>query len=341
MQHVALGSLSRVDAREIWKNEAADFTPWLAMNIDLLAAALGIDLEVEATEVDVGDFRIDIVARDTSTGHGVIVENQLAPTDHSHLGQLLTYAAGHKAQAMVWIAPRFRDEHRQVLDWLNDNTTEDINFFGVEIELLRVNDSPPAPHFKLVAEPNEWAKATKKPAGEPTERGIADQRFFTAILERFKQDRPYATSASRVGPQSWFGFSGGRSGFQLNWAIFGGTQLRVELYIDAGEREANKAYFDHLNQRRNAIESATGMPLVWERLDNRRASRIAAEFSRSIDRAGSDEDPEAVVWAAATMVRFYDAFHPILKALPPAPSLTALPATDASGADVDELTTSE
>jgi hypothetical protein len=316
MDDAGLGSLSRVDAREVWKNEATDFTPWLAAHIDLLGAAMGVDLEVEATEVDVGDFRIDIVARDTSTGHGVIVENQLAPTDHTHLGQLLTYAAGQKAAAMVWIAPRFRDEHRQVLDWLNDNTTEDINFFGVEIELLRVNDSPPAPHFKLVAEPNEWAKATKKPAGEPSERGIADQRLFSAILEQFKQKRPYATSASRVGPQSWFGFSGGRSGFQLNWSIFGGDRLRVELYIDVGDREENKAYFDHLLGRRSAIESAIGIDLVWERLDNRRASRIAAELPRAIDRTNSDEDSEAIAWAVDSMVAFYDSLHPVLKALP-------------------------
>ena len=150
-----------------------DFTPWLHENIGLLAEAIGFDLEATGREVAVGDFSVDVVGRTVPDGRSVIVENQLAPTDHSHLGQLLTYASGLDAAVIVWLAPRFRDEHRQVLDWLNGHTTDGVDFFGVELELLRIDDSSPAPHFKLVAQPNEWTKSTREPDDQRALRATA------------------------------------------------------------------------------------------------------------------------------------------------------------------------
>jgi hypothetical protein len=196
-----LGSLSRIDARAVWIDEARHFTPWLAQNLAVLGEALGLDLQLVETEVHVGDFSVDIVARDLSSGHQVIIENQLERTDRGHLGQLLTYAAGQDSAMVVWISPVFRDEHRQALDWLNANTGEGRNFFGVEIELLQINDSPPAPHFKIVSQPNEWAKATNASTGQaaPSELGLRYQKFFRGVLERFKELRPGVTSGSRVG----------------------------------------------------------------------------------------------------------------------------------------------
>lgn len=309
-----LGQLTRIDAREIWKHEAIDFTPWLASNIALLGEALGLELVVEATEVHVGDFSVDIVATDSSTGHRVIIENQLSSTDHSHLGQLLTYAAGQKASAMVWIAPRFRAEHREAMDWLNSNTVEDVGFFGVEMELLRIGDSPPAPHFKLVAQPNEWAKATKVGPPGTSEKGLVYQRFFSAVLEQFLELRPHVTSARRVGTGNWFGFAAGRSGFSFNWSLpMGGDQVRVELYIDTEDRDANKAHLDQFEGRQEELTTVLGLPVVWERLEQRRASRIASYHP--VDRLHPDTDATAIRWAAEAMVRYVDVFRPLVKAL--------------------------
>ena len=142
-----LGRLTRIDARSVWQHEALDFTPWVRANIDTLSEALGMELELPETEVPVGNFSCDVVAQEVGTGHRVIIENQLEPTDHSHLGQLLTYAAGLNARGVVWIAPQYRAEHRQAIGWLNANTGEDLVFFGVEVELLQIGDSPYAPHF--------------------------------------------------------------------------------------------------------------------------------------------------------------------------------------------------
>jgi hypothetical protein len=317
-----LGRLVRIDAREVWTHEAHDFTPWLHDNISLLAEALGFDIEATGREVAVGAFSVDVVGRTTPGGRPVIVENQLAPTDHSHLGQLLTYASGLDAAVIVWLAPRFRDEHRQVLDWLNAHTVEGIDFFGVELELLRIDESPAAPHFKLVAQPNEWAKTTREAAAattQPTERGLRYQRFFEALLTGFKQQRPNLTSASRVGPDSWFGFSGGRTGFGFVWSITGGSRARVELYIDTGDQATSKALFDALKTGEPELAEKLGSKLEWERLDNRRASRVATY--RSVpDQPPLDDNAELQAWAISTMVRWNDVLRPIIKQLVPLPA---------------------
>lgn len=142
-----LDRLKRVELRDVWESEPSDFTPWLAeeANLQLLSDTIGIELELEGQEQNVGPFRADIVCKDTTDGSLVLIENQLEKTDHTHLGQLMTYAAGLDAVSIVWIAERFTEEHRAALDWLNENTNEKIGFFGLEIELWRIGNSPIAP----------------------------------------------------------------------------------------------------------------------------------------------------------------------------------------------------
>jgi hypothetical protein len=137
-----LATIERVDLREIWPNEATDFTPWLAENLSALGEALGLDLELQSQEAAVGGYSLDIFAHD-GNGRPVVIENQLGPTDHSHLGQLLTYAAGFDANVTVWIAKEFRDEHREALDLLNHRTDGRTDFFGVEVELWRIGTLVP------------------------------------------------------------------------------------------------------------------------------------------------------------------------------------------------------
>ena len=74
-----LGKIKKIDLRTIWSSESSDFTPWLAKeeNIALLSDAIGMDLEVESQEKNVGPFRADILARDLVANHYVLIENQL------------------------------------------------------------------------------------------------------------------------------------------------------------------------------------------------------------------------------------------------------------------------
>jgi len=283
-------------------------------NIGLLGEALGIEIEVQS-EVGVGAFAVDLAGKELSSGRPLIVENQLAPTDHGHLGQLLTYAAGLDAAVVIWIAPSFREEHRQAIDWLNQHTDEQLDFFGIEIELLKIDASPPAPHFKLVAQPNEWAKTTKQAAaGGGTERGNQYRRFFEVALPRFEAVRPGMTSASRVGPRNWFSFSAGRSGFVHVWSFYQGERFRAELYIDTGDRARNKAAFDQLALRSDELTAAVGMPLAWERLEAKRASRISVSYPGPLVDV-VDQDEALQTWAVDTMVRMCDVFRPIVRSL--------------------------
>jgi hypothetical protein len=161
-----LGRLPKAELREAWSSEASDFTPWLAQeeNLSLLGEAIGIELELDSQEKEVGPFRADILCKDTATGNWVLIENQLERTDHSHLGQLLTYAAGLNAVTVVWIAAHFTEEHRATLDWLNERTDEKINLFGLEVELWRIGDSPIAPKFNIISQPNNWSRTVQQAA---------------------------------------------------------------------------------------------------------------------------------------------------------------------------------
>ena len=159
MAELTLGKLTREPPHDIWANEAKDFTPWLAKNISLLNEVLGLELEIEQREAPVGAFAVDLFGKEVGTGRPVIIENQLEKTDHTHLGQLLTYAAGLDAGIVIWVSPDVRDEHREAIHWLNGQTGDAVAFFAVELEMLRIDGSLPAPRFNVVAEPSGFQRA--------------------------------------------------------------------------------------------------------------------------------------------------------------------------------------
>lgn len=236
----SLSRLVRVDVKEVWKHEAEDFTPWLAEddNLRLLGETLGMELELEAVEVGVGNFSADIVASDTADGSKVVIENQLQRTDHSHLGQILTYAAGLHALKVVWIAERFTDEHRAALEWLNENTREDIRFFGLEIEVWRIGASPPAPKFNIVAKPNNWTKSQSTTELSLTEKAQLDfwRGFFNYANEHASRIRPTSPQ-----PSTWMRLAIGKTEFGLraiasSWSDTGDEpELRAEFVLYKGK----------------------------------------------------------------------------------------------------------
>jgi len=189
-----LGRLVPVDLREAWRDEARHFTPWLAKpeNITLLGDSIGIQLEVMSLEKFVGPFRADILCKDMSD-HYVLIENQLETTDHVHLGQLLTYAAGLVAVTIVWIARSFTDEHRAALDWLNNTTKDGFNFFGLEVDLWRIGNSPMAPKFNVVSKPNNWTKSMRGPL---TETQLLHFEFWTQF-QKYLEDHAFPIRMSR------------------------------------------------------------------------------------------------------------------------------------------------
>lgn len=309
----ALSKLKRLNLREVWAKEASDFTPWLADNIQELGTALGMDLELVAREASVGDFSLDLLVKDLGTGRMVVIENQLTQTDHDHLGKLLTYAAGFGATIVIWVAEAIREEHRQALEWLNQRTDTDTEFFGVVVEILQIEDSNPAFDFKPIVFPNEWQKAKRsQTAGRVSSRGEAYRQYFQPLIDELREKHKF-TGARIAQPQSWYAFSAGTSGVPVSAVFAGDGTLRVELYIDLGTIEENKALFDWLHNQKENIEKQLGYVLQWDRLDAKRASRIYVSQTGSIE-SGAEELEQLRKWQINNLILFKKVFAPLVKA---------------------------
>ena len=315
MTHPELESLIRLDPRTVFQNEAQDFTPWLADHLDLLGEALGLEIELIQREKPVGRYNVDIFAKEIGSGREIVIENQLEATDHAHLGQLLTYAAGLEASVVVWITPEFRDEHRRAVEWLNLSSAEGLSFFAVELELLRIGDSPPAPNFKLAAQPSEWQKEITAETGhDRTERQLAYHDFFSDFVRRLKSERPGFTNVSRVGYESWVHFATGRSGFAYSVAFVTGSRFRVELEIDTGDYSANRRAFNQLMEQREAYESELGEPLEWDEVEQRRACRVHVTTDGPVDSEQARLE-ELKTWGIERLLKFKDIFSPRIRDL--------------------------
>jgi len=307
-----LSKLRRLDLRAVWEREAGDFTPWLADNIEELGAALGMDLELDAREASCGDFSLDLLAKDLGTGRTVVIENQLTQTDHDHLGKLLTYAAGFGASVVVWVAEAIRDEHRQALEWLNQRTDTETEFFGVLVELLQIDDSKPAYDFRPVVFPNDWQKTKRsQTAGRASPRGEAYRQYYQPLIDELREKHKF-TGARIAQPQNWYAFSAGTSGVPISAVFAGDGTARVELYIDLGTVEASKALFDWLYSQKDAIERQLGFSLQWDRLDLKRASRICVSRIGSVE-SSAEELEQLRKWQIEKLLLFKRVFAPLVK----------------------------
>ena len=300
----SLGSLKKVDVRHIWQTEAQHFTPWLAQNLDILAETLDMELEIEAQEKNVGPFRADILCRDTLDKSWVLIENQLERTDHLHLGQLLTYASGLKAVTIIWISTHFTEEHRSALDWLNNITDDQFKFFGLEVELWQIGDSPVAPKFNIVSKPNDWSRSVGQAArqietGTLTDIKAAQLEFWTQLAEKLKENshiRP-----QKPMPQHWAVFRIGRSGFHISGLHNTRDKcIGVELYID---HQNAKDFYSQLYAQKNDIEAEIGHELIWKELPNKSASRIIL-YLRNVDPMDRSRWDEYQDW----LIKYIEAF---------------------------------
>lgn len=308
-----LGRVEAVHPREIWGHEAHEFTPWLLENADTLGEVLGIDLELTSAEHPVGAFSLDLIGKDLTNDCVLIVENQLTPTDHGHLGQLITYAAGTDAATIVWLATTFRDEHRQALDFLNNLAGTRARFFGVEIGVVRIGDSVPAPLFKLRAQPNDWhaavAASTSDAKTNPTGKAALYADFWRRFLTLVKQKHPDWTRSAKSPSVNWYGMpSPFRSAAFYSSSFSANGKIRVELYLDSGDAAVNADLFDRLYSNREAIERDFGGSLSWEDLPNRVACRVAAYADGDITR--TDQHEAYLAWFLAAGERLRSALAP-------------------------------
>lgn len=338
-----VGTLSSLDVREVWSKEATDFTPWLADNADLLGEALGMALVHRETEAGVGRYSADLVFDEESTQRVVVVENMFEPTDHDHLGKLITYAAGLETAYAVLVAPEFREEHRSALNWLNSISDEDHGFFGVVIEAWRIGESLPAPRLRVEVKPDDWSRAVKAVTVESNTQGLY-RRFWADFLPALHERYPAWGSGRKPSGSSSLSFPSGRSGLRYAASfcrVNGEYRLRTEVYIampaktvssDTGakttkglvrnilqkwRRDAGRAegLFDLLLRQKARIEKAVGGSLDWDSLDDKRGSRISFYFPETMRIDEEERWPEAREWLLDALGRMRDAFTPELDAL--------------------------
>jgi len=316
-----LARIQRVTLREGWPNEAHDFTPWLARNIGDLGAALGVDLELQEEESAVGSRSLDILATDRSDGRPVIIENQLEATDNDHLSRLLIYAAGKDAKIVVWVAREIIDEHRQVLDWLNQRTGEETQFYGVAVELWKIDNSRAAPYFSVVTAPNEWRKRNigNRQGDFASNRNQGTAMFHRQLVEKLERERNHAVAErrnSRGGVVRLENLTG-----QDHYSTDFAATIRVNLWLYSrdGDPDRNQRLLEQLRERQETIEAALCNPdlgewFEWPTVD--RGRRSGASVFRGDDfRHNPDSWDEYHDWIIAKFFRFREVFTPLLDEL--------------------------
>jgi hypothetical protein len=311
---VLLGRIERKNLRDIWEREDTEFTPWLALpeNLKLLAETLRLDnLELEATEREVGRFSADIVARDASGL--VLIENQIEPTDHKHLGQILTYLAGiEDAAIVVWIAQAFLEEDRAAIDWLNANTIDRFEFFGIELEVLQIGASPPAPNFNVVAKPNDWSRTVSR-VGESTPKNALRQLYleYWSAFASYLKGNEKLSKVPKPSSQQWMSFGIGRANFYLN-TTFQREQSRIR--VELLPADPGKMAFKKLLQQRAEIEQEIASTLTWDELSGKKSSRIAI-YRENTDISDKASWPDQFRWYAQWLEDFRRVFTPRIRTL--------------------------
>lgn len=285
-----LGKLQEVDIRTVWPHEQYDFSKWLAEeeNIKELGDTLNLSLTDVETEKFVGNYRCDILCKDELTGKMVLIENQLEPTNHDHLGKIITYASGLDAAVVVWIVASARDEHVAAIEWLNKHTDDEISFFLLEVHAYQIGDSDPAPQFTIIEQPNDFVKTVKSVAKSTEMNESQKQRleFWTRFNDVVEvKGKPF--NKRKATADHWYNVAIGSSDANISIDLVNKDhKIRVSLWISD-----NKELYDALVLRKDEIEAALGFNLEWNRLDNKKASYISA-YIKGLDFDKQDNYPD-------------------------------------------------
>ena len=313
-----LRQLTPVDLSEIWETEPQHFTPWLAReeNLTLLGKALRIDLELEATEVNVGGFRADILCKNTVDNSWVLIENQLETADHKHFGQILTYAAGIDASTVIWIAKTFRHEYCAMLDWQNRITDERYRFFGVEMKVWQIEDSPRAIQFEVVSSPNDWVRGvsqdTRRAANQELSKTEQLMRKFWAGLGEYINDNGSSVNCPAPTTRSYLRLGIGKTNFFIHARLASSSkEIGIWLYMQGIDTEA---HFHLLEEQQEEIHDEFGETLEWNELPENERSRICLNKGDT-DPLDENDWLQQYEWFTVKLEQFNQVFRPRIQAL--------------------------
>ena len=302
-----LGELKRVPLREVWKNEARDFSKWLASKdgISLLSEAVGFEIEPTETESAVGRFSLDVLGKVAGTEQVVVIENQIEDSNHDHLGKLITYAAGKDASCAIWIVKRANDEHRKAVEFLNNTSKNSIGYFLLEIEAWRIGDSDPAPKFNVVEAPNDWARTESDTTLSPTNKLC--QRFWEEFCKYAagRQDFLKVFKLRKALPQNWYDFAVGRSGLVMSASVSSYyKRIRVAVYISR-KHEENAVLLENVAQLSKAMETTID---IGQGIDK------TLNISHKFDISEEAKWPEAFSWYCDILPKYRAAVFSVLEA---------------------------
>lgn len=305
-----LGVLEIVPLRKIWAKEP-EFSAWLAEpdNIKQLGNELGLDMLCEETEAGVGDFSADILAQEDGGTRKIIIENQYGETDHKHLGQIITYASGRKAEVLIWVVEKARDEHRAAVQWLNENTASEIGVFLVQISVYRIGDSNPAPKFTVLEAPNNWLKTTRRTSsGTVSESGQKRIDWWNSFMDyAMKRDSFSKLFKRKKGSaDNWLVLPLGSAKYHISLTAKTNRLLGAEVYIP-DDKELYHQFFAH----KDAIEKELGFQMDWQLLPGKMAARI--EVTRTGDFTDLENAAENFQWYCEKAEAFRKVFPKYLK----------------------------
>ena len=306
-----LGILKEIrDLRTVWKNEATDFTPWLAQdeNIAVLGDTLGLNITVEETESSIGSFNADILATETDTKEKIIIENQLEDSNHEHLGKIITYASGKEANIIIWLVRHAREEHRAAIEWLNSHTDEKIAFFLCEIKLYQIGNSAIAPKFEVIERPNDWVKEFKDSEKTKPSHKFRLDYWSSFINYAFEQNnsksKQYAKEFNKRKPSkdNWLAFFIGLGNAHIEVTI-APTKQQLKVQMNISE---DKSIFYDWEKKKSEIESEIGIKLNWQELSDCKCSLISAEKLTDINNRAIWE--QQFDWIMDTTLKFKKVF---------------------------------
>lgn len=304
-----LGTLEEVPLREIWPHEALNFTNWLSQeeNMELLSNELNIDIEVVDTEVSTGKYRLDILARN-SDDETIVIENQLENTNHDYLGKIITYASGLDATTIIWIVEDVEEEHRQAVNWLNEHLDDTVNIFLCKIRLFRIGDSPAAPKFQVICEPNNWSKAVKKVNdNKDSETDLLKLEYWTKLAD-YIRNHPETCLKERKPTKYNF--------YDMKLTDVKSSLAHLSLTVNTQKKniltqiwiEDNNELFEYLFNDKEKIEEELGLELFWRNKENNKSSSIG--IIRNIDSTNKDNWDECIKWHIDMSVKFNQVIAP-------------------------------
>ena len=306
-----IGKIKKVPLREIWKKEDRDFTQWLEKNIDYLNDIIDINITIESREERVGPFRVDLYGED-NYGNKVIIENQLEKTDHNHLGQIITYLTNLEASTAIWITSEPSEEHTKAIDWLNETTPDDISFYLIKLEAIKIGDeSPAAPLFTVIKSPSRVIKQIGAEKKKYAQRHILRKEFWTQFIGEINKKNSMCSNIS-PSTDNWIAIALGMSGMSINLVI-SKKYARSEIYINRGDKDENKKIFDFFFNLKDQIEKDFGGELIWERMEDNVTSRIKYQKD-GVDVSNKDDWDEMDKFLIDGAVRMSKAFkEPVRK----------------------------